>query len=303
MATADTIHAIDPRMLQRLKGIELRSRFLVRGLYNNRHRTADLGASTEFVEHREYRRGDELRNIDWRVYGRTDRFYVKVHEMESNMRVHLVLDTSDSMRVSPPAGLPGKLELACAIAGAVALMVETQQDAVGLACLGSQIDEYIPARQGPAHLHLLHQHLARPRGGGGGRFGQLLTEAGARLKTRAMVFVLTDALDSPDELHAALKNLRVREHDVTVVQILDRNEVEFPFDRMTEFRHPESGAKVVGDPAVLRANYLRRFGDHLEQVERACQRAQADFLRLHNAEDLSRLLLLHFIRRLARRTR
>src|SRR6516162_38990 len=96
--------SIDPAVLQRLKGIELRSRFLVRGLYSSRHRTADHGSSTEFIEHREYRRGDELRSIDWRVMARTDRLYVKVHEMESNMRVHLVVDTSASMRVPPPAG-------------------------------------------------------------------------------------------------------------------------------------------------------------------------------------------------------
>src|SRR5436305_6972513 len=137
---------IDPQLLQRLRGIELRSRFLVRGLYSSRHRTADRGASTEFIEHREYRRGDELRTIDWRVLARTDRLYVKVHEMEANMRVHLVLDTSASMRVPPPSGLPSKLELAASIAGAVAVMAEGQQDSVGLLCLGDGVEEAIPAR-------------------------------------------------------------------------------------------------------------------------------------------------------------
>ncbi|MDP6505277.1 MAG: DUF58 domain-containing protein, partial [Planctomycetota bacterium] len=146
---------LDPALLQGLKGIEIKSRFLVRGLYHNRHRTSDFGASTEFIEHREYRKGDELRTIDWRVFARTDRFYVKVHEMESNMRVHILLDTSESMRVPPPEGLPGKLDLASTVAGAVAMMVETQQDGVGLMCLGDGIEEHIPARQGKAHLALL----------------------------------------------------------------------------------------------------------------------------------------------------
>src|SRR5207247_5849242 len=108
-AVANGLIHIDPALLERLKGIELRSRFLVRGLYSNRHRTAQHGASTEFIEHRQYRRGDELRSIDWRVLARTDRLYVKVHEMESNMCVHLVVDTSASMRVPPPAGLPSRL--------------------------------------------------------------------------------------------------------------------------------------------------------------------------------------------------
>lgn len=287
---------IDPALLQRLKGIELKSRFLVRGLYSSRHRTADRGASTEFIEHREYRWGDELRSIDWRVLARTDRLYVKVHEMEANMRVHLIVDTSASMRVPPPAGLPSKLELACSIAGAVAVMAQTQQDAVGLLCVGDRIDEAIPARQGPAHLALLFQHLAKPPGGGGGRFGQLVLEAAARLGNRGMVFLLTDGLDNPEALFTALKNLRVRQQDVTVIQILDRNEIEFPFDRMTEFRHPETGGRIVGDPAALRASYLQRLHTHLDRVANCCQRAQAEYLRLDNAADLSKLLSLHFIR-------
>lgn len=297
-ATIDNPVALDPALLQRLKGIELRSRFLVRGLYNNRHRTSDHGLSTEFVEHREYRRGDELRSIDWRVLARTERLYVKVHEMESNMRVHLVVDTSASMRVPPEQGLPGKLDLACAIAGALTVMVQGQQDAVGLLCLGDRIDEHIPARQGPQHRRLLFEHLAKPPGGGGGSLGDLLLESAPRFGTRGMIMLLTDALDPVEPLGRALKRLRAQQQDVTVIQILDRQELDFPFDRLTEFRHPESGARVVGDPAVLRAKYLERLGGHLRQVEQACQRAQADFLRLSNADDLRRLLALHFIRRL-----
>jgi uncharacterized protein (DUF58 family) len=288
---------IDPALLQRLKGIELKSRFLVRGLYSNRHRTADHGLSTEFVEHRQYRRGDDLRSIDWRVLARTDRLYVKVHEMESNMRVHLVLDTSASMRVPPPAGLPSKLELAATIVGAVAMMVESQQDSVGLLCVGSQIDEYIPARQGKAQLQLVYQHLNQPRGDGAGRFGDLVREAGERLGSRGMVLLVTDALDDPAALLAALKHLAVRRQDVTLIQVLDRNELEFPFDRLTEFRHPETGQRIVGNPGALRAKYLERLQAHLDQVRDACRRARADYLRLDNGDDLSRLLALHFVRR------
>ena len=266
-------------------------------MYNNRHRTADKGLSTEFVEHREYRHGDELRTIDWRVLARTDRFYVKVHEMESNMRVHLVLDTSDSMRVPARAGLPTKLELAASIAGAIAVMVESQQDGVGLMCLGDKIEEHIPTRQGKKHLHLLFQHLGKPLGKGGGRLGELLIESAARVGTRGVVIVLSDALDDVETLGTSLKRLRARQQDVTLIQILDDQEVLFPFDRLTEFRHPETGERLVGDPAALRQKYLARFNDHLEQVALACKQAQADYLRITNADDLSRLLSLHFIRR------
>lgn len=295
--TAKNTLDIDPTLLQQLRGIDLRSRFLVRGLYSSRHRTADHGSSTEFIELREYRRGDEIRRIDWRVLARTDRLHVKVHEMESTMRVHLVVDTSASMRVPPPTGLPSKLELACVIAGAIAFMAEAQQDSTGLTCIGDRIEEMIPAKQGPSHRSLLHQHLNEPKGGGGGRFGALVQELGGHLGTRGMVFLLSDALDDPDALEAALKTLRVRQQDTTLIQILDRNEVEFPYDRMTEFRHPETGERLVGDPAVLRANYLMRLQQHLERIESACKKAQADYLLLDNGSDLTKLLTLHFLRR------
>ena len=291
---------LDPALLQRLSGIDLKSRFLVRGLYHSRHRTVDYGASTEFIEHREYRWGDELRNIDWRVYARTDRFFVKVHEMEANMRVHCLVDTSDSMRVPPPAGLPGKLELAAVIAGAVATMAVGQQDAVGLACLGERLEVQIPAKQGEAHLALIHQHLAAPPGHGGGRFGELVREAAGHLGARGMVVLLTDGLDDPQSLLSAMQVLRVREQDVILIQILDRNELDFPFDRLTEFRHPESQERLIGDPAALRARYLRRLNAHLDAVAAAARRAQADFLRLSNSDDLVNLLALHFLRRLLR---
>lgn len=291
---------IDPRLLERLKGVELKSRFLVRGLYSSRHRTADRGSSTEFIEHREYRKGDEIRRIDWRVLARTDRLHVKVHEMESTMKVHLLVDTSESMRVPPPPHLLSKIELACVIAGAIAVMAQGQQDSVGLTTLGNRIEEDIPPRQGQAHLSLLFQHLSKPRGGGGGRFGRLVHEMAGRLGTRGLVFLLSDALDDPEELESALKTLRVRQQDVTLIHLLDRNEIDFPFDRMTVFVHPETGDRLVGDPAVLRANYLSRLNAHLDRVESACQKAQADYLRLDNSADLSRLLVLHFLRRLTR---
>lgn len=297
--SAGTPLHIDPRLLQRLKGVEVRSRFLVRGLYANRHRTADFGKSTEFVEHREYRWGDELRSVDWRVFARTDRYFVKVHEMEANMRVWLVVDTSASMRVPPPAGLPGKLDLACVMAGAVATMVSAQQDAVGLLCLGERVEAEVPPRQGPDHLLELYRQLGHPRGDGGGAFGRLLGDALPRLGSRGMVVLLTDALDDPDALGQALRLLRVRAQDTTLVQLLDRNELEFPFDRMTEFRHPESGLRVVGDPAALRAKYLERLEAFRRRIADLCRQTQTDYLCLHNGDDLGRLLALHFIRRLA----
>jgi len=298
MATTQTGLSIDPHLLQSLRGIELKSRLLVRGLYSNRHRTKEFGHSTEFIEHRDYRPGDDVRSIDWRLYARTDRVFVKRHEMESNMRVHFLLDTSDSMRVPPPPGLPGKLELASVIVGAVATMVAMQQDAAGLFCLGDRIEERIPARQGAGHLAQIYQHLQDPKGSGGGNFGELVAHATRSMRRRAVAFVVTDALDDWDVLFDALRGLCVREHDVTLFQVMDRDELEFPYDRMTEFRHPESSSRVVGDPMVLRDGYMNRLGAFLQRVESDCKRWRVDYVRLHNADDLVRCLRSHFLRRL-----
>jgi uncharacterized protein (DUF58 family) len=290
--------AIDPHLLETLKSIELRSRFLVKGMYHNRHRTSQFGSSVEFIDHRDYRRGDEIRTIDWRLFARTDRLFVKRYEMEANMQVHLLLDTSESMRVLPPPGLPGKLDLAAVIAGAIASMVISRQDAAGLCCLSDRIDERIPARQGEAHLAQLYHHLADPPGSGGGHFGELVTHVLPRLGKRGIAVVLSDGMDDLDSLFDALKGLCVRENDVLFFQMLDRDELEFPYDRMTEFRNPETGDKVVCDPTSLRDRYLERLQAHLDAIEDFAKKWRIDYVRIVNTDDLLKLLTSHFLRRL-----
>lgn len=298
MANPEQSPTIDPRLLEQLKGIELRSRFLARGLYNNRHRTTDFGSSTEFIEHRDYQPGDAINTIDWRVYARTRRLYVKRFEMESNMKVHFMLDTTDSMRVPAQAGLPTKLDLAATIVGAVAMMAITQQDSAGLYCIGEQIEEHIPPRQGERHLQLIYQHLSAPKGRLGRNFGAAALPALQEMGQRGVVFVVTDALDEPEPLFEMLKGFMVRSQDVTLFQILDRKELEFPFDKMTEFRHPETGEHIMGDPLRLRTRYLERMQAHQDRIETFCDKTGVDYLRLVNDDDLAKLLSSHFLRRL-----
>ena len=300
-AAASSGMKIDPRLLQSLKGVHLRSQMLVRGMYNNRHRTSDFGSSTEFIDHREYQKGDAIRSIDWRVFARTDRHYVKRHEMEANMRVHLLMDTSDSMRVPPPDGLPSKLELAAAITGAIATMVISQQDAAGLCLVGDKIEERIPARQGMNHLAQLFQHLGAPRGTGGGAFGTQIAHLGGHVQSRGMVFVITDALDELEPLYKAMRNMVARQNDVTLLQVLDQAEVEFPFTQMTEFRHPETGARLAANPSDVRDRYLQRLREHQAALEGFCRKARIDYVPVQNNADLVVLMRSHFLRRLMRR--
>ncbi|MBM4148760.1 MAG: DUF58 domain-containing protein [Lentisphaerae bacterium] len=300
MPTESNSLTIDPRLLARLKGIELRSRFLVRGLYENRHRTSDFGASNEFVEHKSYQQGDEIRTIDWRAFARTKRLYVKRFEMESNMKVNILLDTSASMRVPAAGDRLTKLELASTIAGAIAMMAVNQQDSAGLFCLGDVIDEMIPARQGKRHLALLFQHLGEPAGKGGGKFGELAWEAMQRIGRKGVTVILTDALDDFQPMFDTLKGLAVRQQDVTLLQVLDEAELTFPFDTMTEFRHPESGQRIMGDPMQLRTSYLERLEAHQSELRVFCEQHGVDYLRVHNGDDLVSLLSTHLLQRLVR---
>ncbi|MCJ8331222.1 MAG: DUF58 domain-containing protein [Lentisphaeria bacterium] len=290
---------VDPILLEALKGIQLKPRCLVRGFYENRHRTRDFGQSNEFVEHRDYQQGDEIRHIDWRVFARTSRLYVKRFEMEANMRVHIILDTSDSMRVPAEGRRQTKLEVASTITGVIAMMAVSQQDSTGLFCIGDKIEAAIPARQGMQHLALLYQHLGAPRGQGGGNFGPLAWEAMSRIGQQGMTFVLTDALDELDPLFEMLKGLMVREQDTTLIQVLDETELTFPFDTMSEFRHPESGQRIMGDPLLLRTEYLARLEAHQEKIRAFCHQHGVDYLLVHNGDDLAALLSTHFRQRLA----
>jgi uncharacterized protein (DUF58 family) len=202
------------------------------------------------------------------------------------------------MRVAAPDSLPTKLELGCIIAGAIATMAISQQDSAGLLCFGDRIEECIPTKQGLQHLALIYQHLADPPGKGGGAFGELLQEAVLTLGSRGMIVVITDGLDDLAPLFDGLKQLRTRGNDVSLFQILDRNEVQFPYDRMSEFRHPESGARIVGNPVQMRGQYLSRLQAHLDELEAFCKRRHVDYLRLHNGDDLLNLLSGHLLRRM-----
>jgi len=300
MSTGKSSLTIDPHLLEQMKGIDLKSRFIVRGFYENRHRTRDFGSSNEFVEHRDYQKGDEIRRIDWRVFARTKRLYVKRFEMEANMRVHFILDTSDSMRVPTDDHRPTKLALAASVTGAVAMMAVSQQDSAGLFCIGDKLEEAIPARQGMRHLALLYQHLGAPRGSGGGNFGRVAWDVMHRIGRRGVTFVTTDALDPVEPLFETLKGLAAREQDVTLLQVLDETELTFPFDKMTEFRHPETGQRGLGDPAALRERYLERLAVHQARIAEFCRQHGVDYLRIHNGDDLIGLLSSHFLQRFVR---
>jgi uncharacterized protein (DUF58 family) len=238
------------------------------------------GYSIEFAEHREYVAGDDLRHVDWKVFGRTDKFYVKQYEDETNLLCYLVVDGSESMTYASAAASFSKWEYAQSLVGALAWLIVSQQDAVGMSIVDEGICKQIPAAGSPPHISQIIDALESHTPRGATDLGQSLYDLEQRLPRRGIVVVVTDAFDDVNALLAGLQRLRYRQHDVVFFHILDRAEIDFPFQRTTLFHGLEGVPSVVADPHRIRKAYLDEFSGFLRQVERGCRARQVDYLRL-----------------------
>jgi uncharacterized protein (DUF58 family) len=259
---------IDPQTLMRIKSLQMRARVAVEGFFKGIHKSPYHGFSVEFSEYREYTPGDDPRFLDWRLFARSDRYYVKRFEDETNLRCHLVLDTSRSMGYR--SGSYSKSEYARTAAATIAYFLTTQRDAVGLLTFEDRIVEYLPARYRPGHLRRLMAALEREPEGRATDLAGPLDQIAATVRKRGLIILLSDMLAAPEPLRTRLGYLRSRGHDVIVLRILDPAEVEFAFSTPAMFRDVESRRELYIDPAEAKADYLRRFRAHALDIERAC---------------------------------
>ena len=267
----------DPAALAKLSGLSLRARHIVEGYVAGLHRSPFHGFSIEFAEHREYSPGDDLRHVDWKVFGRTDKFYLKQYEDETNLVCYLVLDISESMAYKGPNSPLSKLQYAQCVAAAMAHLVLRQQDAVGVATFDEQLGAYVQpsskASQLQQIIHVLDVTEARKKTSA----GRLFHELAERFKKRGVVFILSDLFDDPDTLIAGLKHFQHRRHDCVVGHVLDAAELEFPFTRQTMFRGMEQYPEVIADPTSLRRAYLEKFEEFCSSVQRGCRKFGIDY--------------------------
>jgi uncharacterized protein (DUF58 family) len=259
---------IDPQTLMRIKSLQVRARVAVEGFIKGIHRSPYHGFSVEFSEYREYSPGDDPRYLDWRLYARSDRYYVKRFEDETNLRCYLVVDTSRSMGYR--SGAYSKSEYARTAAATIAYFLATQRDAVGLLLFEDRITEYLPARYRPGHLRRLMAALDREPAGRATDLVGPLEEIAASVRKRGLIIVLSDLLVPTTALQTRLGYLRSRGHDVVVLRTLDTAEVRFPFATPAMFHDVESGREIYIDPGTARQDYLRRFAVHAAQIERSC---------------------------------
>ncbi len=259
---------IDPLTLMRIKSLQIRARVAVEGFIKGIHRSPYHGFSVEFSEYREYSPGDDPRYLDWRLYARSDRYYVKRFEDETNLRCYLVVDSSRSMGYR--SGPYGKSVYARTAAATIAYFLTMQRDAVGLVTFEDRITEFLPARHRPGHLRRLLAALEREPTGRATSLVGPLEEIAATVRKRGLIILISDLLAPTDSLQTRLGYLRSRGHDVVVLRILDPAEVTFNFTNPSMFLDVESGRELYIDPSAARAEYLRRFAAHSAEIERSC---------------------------------
>ncbi len=260
--------AIDPRALMRIKSLQIRARVAVEGFVKGIHRSPYHGFSVEFSEYREYTPGDDTRYIDWKLFARSDRYHVKRFEDETNLRCHLVVDSSRSMGYG--SGPYTKGDYARTAAATIAYFLSRQRDAVGLITFDDRITDYLPPRHRPGHLRRLMGILEREPSGKATDLAKPLEEIAATVRKRGLIVLISDLLVPLDTLRTRLGYLRSRGHDVVVLRVLDPAEIDFPFTNPAMFRDSESGRAMNVDPAAARAGYVRRFSAHAAEIARAC---------------------------------
>ena len=278
---------LDPRTLARIKDLELQARQIIEGLVSGSHKSPYQGVSIEFAEHREYVPGDDVRHIDWKVFGKTDKFYLKRYEQETNLVCNLVLDASQSM--SYASGAMSKLDYCARMAASLAYLVLHQQDSAGLVLFEDEIRHFVQPSGQPSHLkQILHVLAASQPGNAKSRIGDVLDELAGRLRKRSLVVILSDCFDDVEQIMAGLKHLRYQRHELVLFHVLDPAEIDFPFQDVTLFNGLEQLPQILAEPRSLRNAYQEAFGRFLRALRTACRATSVDYqlVRTDQALDL-----------------
>jgi uncharacterized protein (DUF58 family) len=294
---AGELRFLDPAVLARLGTLDLRARTIVEGFLSGLHRSPFRGFSVEFAEYRQYLPGDDISSIDWKVYARSDRYYVKKFEEDTNLDCHLLLDVSASMGYAS-RGL-SKLEYASMLAASLAYLMNRQRDAVGLTAFDERIVSMLPPGARPGHLYQLLLELERLKLGTGTNVAKPLQVLADGIAKRGMIVLISDLLDDPDAVIDGIRPFRFRGTDVIVFHVLDRDELTFPFERATRFRDIEGSEEVMAVPAVVRADYLAELNRTIERFRREFGSIGIDYRLLDTSEPLESALMTY----LATRTR
>lgn len=284
---------LDPSVLQRISSLELAARKVVEGLRVGQHKSRLQGLSTEFAQHRQYVPGDPVRLIDWRIYGKTERYYVKLYEAETNFTANLLLDASRSMHYG--SGSVSKLEYAKYMAASMAYLIVEQGDSVGLGVFDSELRDYVEPKGSRTIVRDIAEHLENVHPEPRTNIAALLKEFAQRIKRRGFVMLFSDLFDNVDDLVMGLNHLRFKGHNVVVFHVLDPFELEFPFGGNCKFVGLELDGVISTQPQRIRSAYMDEVTKFLQQIKTACEGNQIDYVLVDTSRPIEVVLSNYLI--------
>ena len=292
---SDSLNFLDPKVLAGLHNLELRARVVVEGFLAGLHKSPHRGFSVEFNDYRHYQRGDDMRHVDWRLYARSGKLYIKQYEDETNVRCVILLDTSASMAYT--SGGMSKLDYGITLASALAYFIARQRDAVGLVTFDDEIREYLPAKTRQLPLMRILRALSRVQAGQQTDVVKPLTDLASSLKKKSMVILISDMLDDEERIINTLTNLRAMGNDIITFHIMDDAELNFPFNEASEFIDMENSESYITSPAAIRKAYLKNINEFLAYCKKQCQTSGIDYCLMNTREPLDQALSSYITKR------
>ncbi|MDA7978467.1 MAG: DUF58 domain-containing protein [Pirellulales bacterium] len=287
---------LKPEVIRQIKRLDLRAQFIVRGFLHGLHASPFHGFSVEFSEHRKYTPGDDLKDLDWLVYAKTDKYYIKKYESETNITGYLMMDLSESMAYTYRQEL-SKFEYSICLGAALCYLMINQQDPCGLIAFDEKIRHSLPPRSKRTQLGILLSLLANLTPTGKTEIAKCLTQTAAMLRQRSLLMVFSDLLADPEPIIRAMRQLRHRGHDVILFHILDEAEVKFPFSGMVEFEEPESHDKLQVDASSFKADYIKGIEEFREKYRLECLQSRIDYVPLDTSMQFDKALTEYLISR------
>lgn len=280
---------LQPDTVSKLKGLELRARMVVEGFITGLHRSPYHGFSVEFAEHRQYMPGDNIKDIDWKVLAKTDRYYIKQYEEETNLKGYLLLDCSRSMAYSSDNRL-SKFDYAGLLCGALSYMMLRQRDAVGLVTYDDKIRRYIPPRSRSGHLHVLLNEISSQRPSDKTDISNALHQMAEQIKRRGLIVILSDLLDEPQKIISGLRHFRYYKHEIIVFHILDPRERDFNFGSEAIFKDMETGEEISTLPYQIKKDFSKQVASFVDEISSACRQANIDYHQIDTSMSFDRAL-------------
>lgn len=286
---------LDPTVAAKLDKFDLRARLIVEGFLTGLHKSPYHGFSVEFLEHREYQPGDSIQDLDWKVYGKTDKYFIKKYEEETNLKAYILIDCSKSMKFSTQS--INKLTYAKTLAAALSYLLIKQQDAVGILSFAEEIKEYIPPRAARAHLNTVFHKLDKLQPNNKTNTAEVLHKLAERIKKRGLIILISDLLDDQEAIMKGLQHFRHNKHELLVFHIMDKQEKEFNYHAKTRFVDLESGEEVITNPWEIKKEYLNKINNMQKYFSTKCKNAYIDYVPINTQTDYAKALYSYLIKR------